>query len=595
MATATTATTPGTATTIRVALAQVNPCVGDLDTNAELIADAAARAVAAGADVVVFPEMALTGYPIEDLALRPAFREASRRRLDELAADLADRGCGGALVVVGYIDVVPSQEAARHTAGTRDSAAVIHDGRVVARNHKHHLPNYGVFDEQRWFAPGTETTVIRWRGVDFGVVVCEDIWQAGGPVTALAGQVDVLLVPNASPYERDKDEVRIGVIAARAAEVRAPLVYVNLIGGQDDLVFDGGSMVVLPDGSVMARAAQFVEELALVDLDIEPADRPSPEVSEPVLVQRLSIADGGGDSGVDTSDRDAITPVVIAPLEAEAEVWNALVLGLRDYTIKTGFSSVVLGLSGGIDSAVVAALAVDAIGGENVQGVSMPSVYSSEHSKDDAADLAQRTGLRYRVEPIADMVSVFVDQLGLAGVAEENVQSRCRGVTLMGISNAEGPLVLATGNKTELACGYSTIYGDAVGGFAPLKDVFKTWVWRIARWRNAYAESVGEIPPIPENSIVKPPSAELRPGQLDTDSLPDYSLLDQILEGYVEQDQSAADLVAAGFDAATVSRVITMVDRAEWKRRQYPPGTKISSKAFGRDRRLPIVSRWDGD
>jgi NAD+ synthase (glutamine-hydrolysing) len=319
-------------------------------------------------------------------------------------------------------------------------------------------------------------------------------------------------------------------------------------------------------------------------------------VSTPVAVHRISLdSPVVSDPTASTSELSPVAPVLIEPLDAEAEVWNALVLGLRDYTRKTGFSSAVVALSGGIDSAVVAAMAVDALGAENVHAVSMPSVYSSEHSKDDAADLAARTGLRYRTEPIADMVSVFVDQLGLAGIAEENVQARCRGVALMAISNMEGHLVLATGNKTELACGYSTIYGDAVGGFAPIKDVFKTWVWRIARWRNAYAESTGQVPPIPENSITKPPSAELRPGQLDSDSLPDYELLDRILEGYVEQDESAADLVAAGFDSATVSRVITMVDRAEWKRRQYPPGTKISSKAFGRDRRLPIVSRWDGD
>jgi NAD+ synthase (glutamine-hydrolysing) len=578
---------------IRLALAQINPGVGDLDGNAEMILDAAARAVAAGADVVVFPEMALTGYPIEDLALRPAFREASRRRLDALAGELAERGCADALVVVGYVDVVSEHQAARPAAGARDSAAVIHRGRVVARNHKHHLPNYGVFDEKRWFTPGTETTVIHWRGLDFGVVVCEDIWQAGGPVAALAGQVDVLLVPNASPYERDKDEVRIGVIGGRAAEVGAPLVYVNLVGGQDDLIFDGGSLVITPDGSVLARAAQFVEELTLVDLELTAARRPLPSVTQPVAVHRVSIESPAENEL--SAARPAIAPMVIQPLDAEAEVWNALVLGLRDYTRKTGFTSAVLALSGGIDSAVVAALAVDALGAENVHAVSMPSVYSSEHSKDDAADLAARTGLHYRVVPIVDMVAVYVDQLGLTGVAEENVQARCRGVALMAISNAEGHLVMATGNKTELACGYSTIYGDAVGGFAPIKDVFKTWVWRIARWRNAYAAATGQTPPIPENSIAKPPSAELRPGQLDSDSLPDYALLDQILSGYVEQDVSAADLVAAGFDAATVSRVVAMVDRAEWKRRQYPPGTKISSKAFGRDRRLPIASRWDGD
>ncbi|MGH3827056.1 MAG: NAD+ synthase, partial [Pseudonocardiaceae bacterium] len=472
--------------------------------------------------------------------------------------------------------------------GPRDAAAVLHRGRVVARQFKHHLPNYGVFDERRYFIPGTTVTVFRLHGLEIGMVICEDIWQVGGPLTALArAGVDLVVAPNASPYERDKDDTRLALVARRAAELGAPLAYANLVGGQDELVFDGDSMLVDGRGELLLRAPQFSEQLLVCDLDL-PGGSPRAVGQHAGLdMCRVTLAD-------DPLPAYPAAPLGPAtePLSAEAEVWSALVTGLRDYARKNSFGSVVLGLSGGIDSAVCAALAVDALGAEAVYGVSMPSAYSSPHSRSDAADLAERTGLHYQVQPIGDMVEIFVRQLGLSGVARENVQARCRGVTLMALSNQHGHLVLATGNKSELAVGYSTIYGDAVGGFAPIKDVPKTAVWALARWRNAVAEKRGETPPIPPNSISKPPSAELRPGQLDTDSLPDYPLLDEVLDGYVEGDRGVSDLMAAGFAPELIKAVVALVDTAEYKRRQYPPGTKITLKAFGRDRRLPITNRW---
>ncbi|HEX7660523.1 MAG TPA: NAD+ synthase [Pseudonocardiaceae bacterium] len=565
---------------LRVAMAQVDPCVGDLAGNADLIVTWTRKAAEAGAHVVVFPEMALTGYPVEDLALRVSFGEASLETLDEVARRLADAGCGGIAAFVGYLD--------RDDVGPRNAAAVLYDGRVVAKQFKHFLPNYGVFDEQRLFRPGDTITVIRLHGVDIGMAICEDLWWPGGPISALAeASVDLVLSPNASPYERNKDDQRLPLVSRRAAEVGAPLCYVNIVGGQDELVFDGDSLVADAEGRLLTRAPQFVEHLHVVDFDL-PGGRPrrSGELAG-FRCERLTLSD------------EALppyppqpTPPPARPLPELAEVWAALVTGLRDYARKNGFTSTVLGLSGGIDSAVCAALAVDALGASAVHGVSMPSVYSSEHSRDDAADLARRTGLNFQIQPIADMVAVFVKQLGLTGLAEENIQARCRGMTLMALSNSEGHLVLATGNKTELAVGYSTIYGDAVGGFAPIKDVPKVLIWALARWRNAEAERNGEIPPIPENSITKPPSAELRPGQLDTDSLPDYSLLDDVLDDYIEGDKGYRDLLAEGFEPALVERVLRMVDAAEYKRRQYPPGTKVSFKAFGRDRRLPITNGW---
>ncbi|MGH3857039.1 MAG: NAD+ synthase, partial [Pseudonocardiaceae bacterium] len=472
--------------------------------------------------------------------------------------------------------------------GPRDAVAVLHRGRVLARQFKHHLPNYGVFDERRYFIPGTTLTVFRLHGLEIGMVICEDIWQVGGPITALAqAGVDLVVAPNASPYERDKDDTRLALVARRATELGAPLAYANLVGGQDELVFDGDSMLVDGRGELLARAPRFTERLLVHDLDLPGGSTKSVDRYAGLDVCRVTLAE----DPVPAYPPTPATPVA-EPLSAEAEVWSALVSGLRDYARKNGFGSAVLGLSGGIDSAVCAALAVDALGAEAVYGVSMPSAYSSPHSRSDAAGLAERTGLHYQVQPIGDMVEIFVRQLGLSGLARENVQARCRGVTLMALSNQHGHLVLATGNKSELAVGYSTIYGDAVGGFAPIKDVPKTAVWALARWRNAVAEKRGETPPIPPHSISKPPSAELRPGQLDTDSLPDYPLLDEVLDDYVEGDRGFSDLVAAGFAPELIERIVALVDTAEYKRRQYPPGTKITLKAFGRDRRLPITNRW---
>jgi NAD+ synthase (glutamine-hydrolysing) len=433
---------------------------------------------------------------------------------------------------------------------------------VVARYAKHHLPNYGVFDEYRYFVPGNRGCTVEVDGHRVALSICEDLWQDGGPVVwARESAAELLVVINGSPYERNKDDTRLTLCRRRAREAEMPLAYVNLVGGQDELVFDGDSLVVDQNGEVLARGPQFSVDIVYADLPPEPTAQPS-------IAPRLDDAE---------------------------EVYQALVCGLRDYVHKNGFTTVLIGLSGGIDSALTAAIAVDALGAEHVFGVGMPSTYSSQHSRDDAADLAARSGLPFREVPIASMVDAFLAQIHLTGLAEENLQARVRGTTLMGISNQEGHLVLATGNKSELSVGYSTLYGDAVGAYAPLKDVSKTLVWELSRWRNTAAESAGRVPPIPPNSIDKPPSAELRPDQLDTDSLPDYATLDDVLDDYVEQDRSASDLVAAGFDSALVERVVMLTDRAEYKRRQYPPGPKISLKAFGRDRRLPITNRWQED
>lgn len=564
---------------LRLALAQVNCTVGDLAANVEAVLARTAQAAAGGAHVAIFPEMMLTGYPVEDLVLRPTFRAASRASLERLAVALADAGLGATGVIVGYVD---------DDGMPRNAAAFLLGGQVLARYFKHHLPNYGVFDERRYFAPGDSLTVVRHLGVDIALTVCEDVWQEGGPFTvAGAAGVGLVININCSPYERNKDDVRLRLLQRRAVESHAPIAYVNMTGGQDELVFDGDSMVVAPDGTVVMRAPQFVEDVFLVDIPVAGAVDPAPEVTgEALTVTRFAT------SAAPLPAAAAAPASVAERISDEAEVWYALVVGLRDYAGKNGFRSVALGMSGGIDSAVVAAIAADAIGGVNVVGVSMPSAYSSDHSQSDAADLAFRLGAEYRSVPIKAMVDAFVSGLALSGLAEENVQARIRGTTLMGLSNAEGHLVLATGNKSELAVGYSTIYGDAVGGFAPIKDVPKSFVWSLARWRNAQAENHGETLPIPPNSITKPPSAELSPGQLDSDSLPDYDLLDAILARYVDGDRGVSEIVAEGFDLQLVQKIARMVDGAEWKRRQYPPGTKISFKAFGRDRRLPITNRW---
>ncbi len=575
---------------LRIALAQANPVVGDITGNAGLVVEWMGRAAAQGAQVIAFPEMALTGYPVEDLALRQSFVAASQRAVHDLAARIADHGYGDRLVVVGYLDGDADQIVHGRPRGLpENAAALLHDGRIVATYAKHHLPNYGVFDEFRYFVPGSTLPVVRYGGVDVAVAICEDLWQDGGPVASVASVgAGLLVVINASPYERAKDESRLELVQRRAREAGCPLAYVNMVGAQDELVFDGDSMVVDGNGTLVARAAQFDEALLVVDLDLPaPGDDASATASSgDVRIERVTV------TAEPIPPYEPIAPAIAPELDPDAEVYAALVTGVRDYVRKNGFRSVLLGLSGGIDSALTAAIAVDAIGPDAVHGVSMPSRYSSEHSRADAEELAERTGLQFSVVPIAPMVQCFLDTLHLTGLAEENLQARVRGTTLMGLSNQHGHLVLATGNKSELSVGYSTLYGDTVGGFAPLKDVPKTLVWKLARWRNDEAVRRGETPPIPENSITKPPSAELRPDQLDTDSLPDYEVLDDILDDYVELDQGFADLVEAGFDPALVERVLKLVDAAEYKRRQYPPGPKISLKAFGRDRRLPITNRW---
>ncbi|HRY10821.1 MAG: NAD+ synthase [Actinobacteria bacterium] len=557
---------------IRIALAQVNPTVGDLLGNRALVVETAAQAAGAGADLVAFPEMMLTGYPIEDLALRPSFQQACANSLQILAGDLDAAGLGDLAVVVGHLAPPPADAQDRRGF---NAAAVIHGGEVVADYAKHHLPNYGVFDEQRYFRSGHLPCRIRMGETDIALAICEDIWVSAGPLAQLsANPPGALLVINGSPYERNKDDVRLDLCSRRAQELGCAVAYVNMWGGQDELVFDGDSMVVDPDGQLVARAPQFVDHILLADLDLPPATADA-DVALPVRPAQHPV-----------------TATVADPLSDAREVYLALVTGLQDYVRKNGFSSVVLGMSGGIDSALVAAIACDALGAQNVYGVRMPSEYSSEHSLADAAESAALTGMNLRTVPITDMVQAYHRNLDLTGLAAENLQARVRGAILMGISNSEGHLVLATGNKSELAVGYSTIYGDAVGGFAPIKDVPKTLVWEMARWRNDSAARAGKAGLIPANSIEKPPSAELRPGQLDTDSLPDYHELDRVLEAYVGADMGATELLAAGFDPALVSRIVHLTDAAEWKRRQYPPGTKITFRAFGRDRRLPITNQW---
>ncbi len=578
---------------LRLALTQHNPIVGDFAGNADRIVTAAHAAHAAGADLLVTGEMELSGYPIEDLAAQPSFLRAAAEAVPALARRLADEGLGDLVVVVGHPDgpfeprLLGTSNAP--TAIAQNCASVLQGGEVRARYAKHHLPNYSVFDEYRNFIPGDELLVLRLKGADVAVIICEDLWRDGGPVgRVLDADAGLLLVLNASPYERDKDEVRLPLVTRRATETDTIVAYVNIVGGQDDLVFDGDSVVVDGAGEILARAPQFREHLLLVDVD------PAPAGTDDDLdgVARVSL-DVHGDEDRAAEVTEIARDVAVLPDDRE-QLWNALVLGLRDYVEKIGFRSVILGLSGGIDSSVCAALAVDALGADRVYGVSMPSKYSSEGSKDDAEDLAERTGLHYRVEAIADMVLPIETQLKLTGLAAENVQARIRGIILMGLSNLDGHLVLTTGNKTELAVGYSTIYGDSAGGFAPIKDVPKTLVWELARWRNEYARSRGETEPIPANSIEKPPSAELRPDQTDQDSLPPYELLDEILELYITERLGRGDIVARGFDEETVRFVARLVDISEWKRRQGAIGPKISGMAFGRDRRLPITARPAG-
>ncbi|WEV66350.1 NAD+ synthase [Bifidobacterium sp. ESL0764] len=565
-------------TQLRFALAQIDTCVGDLNGNAATVLQFSRMAALKKAQVVVFPEMTLTGYPIEDLAFRATFRKAAADKADELAQTLQKEGLGSLYVVVG---TVGTSEASDVDGKPTNRLVVLHEGSVFSTYDKHFLPNYGVFDEFRIFEAGQHSVVLEIEGLKVGVAICEDIWQDGGPVAELAEQgIDVLLTINGSPYEEGKTHTRLDLAVRRAHEVHAPLIYLNQVGGQDDLIFDGGSFVVDADGTLVERSPMFVEDLSYFDFD-----------------------SAAGHQQVGT---------LAALRDPDEEVYAACVLGLKDYMAKNHFTGVVLGLSGGIDSALVAAMAADAVGGEHVQGVSMPSMYSSDGSKDDAADLARNIGAKYDIQPIEPLFKAFQGQLELDGIAAENLQARIRGVIVMAYSNSKNLLALATGNKSELACGYSTIYGDAVGGYAPIKDLLKTRVWELSRWRNRAAaagvgvgglkivgnENGGAGVPlkdgvmIPVSSIEKAPSAELRPGQKDSDSLPEYALLDQVLAAYIEKAHGRADLLKDGFDEGTVDTVMRLVDRAEWKRRQYPLGPKVTSLAFGRDRRLPVTSAF---
>jgi NAD+ synthase (glutamine-hydrolysing) len=535
---------------VRIALGQIDPTVGDLDGNVERMTAWASRATEADADAIVFPELAITGYPPEDLVLRPSFVDDNLEAL----ARLADETAGGCSIVTGFVD--------RSERGIHNAAALVSGGDVVARYHKVRLPNYGVFDEQRTFVAGDAPCPVRLGGSELGLSICEDAWWPGTPFDGYAERrTPVIVNINGSPYHRGKAEERVEICRDRALETRAWIVYVNLVGGQDELVFDGGSLVVGPDGTLRHRAAAFEEDLLVVEIDGE-----------------LSYAEARPS----------------APEEPE-EVYRALELGLRDYVGKNGFREVVLGLSGGVDSAFVAVLAADALGPEAVRAVSMPSRYSSPESREDAAEVARRLGIRLDTIGIEDVYARFLEALEEPfrgtepGVAEENLQARIRGNLLMAISNRFGPLVLATGNKSENAVGYATLYGDMAGGFAPIKDVPKTLVYDLVRWRNGPDPALA---PIPERVVTKAPSAELRPDQKDTDSLPPYEVLDPIVEAYVEDDRSPEDLVATGADPEVVRRVVELIDRAEYKRRQAAPGIKITPKAFGRDRRMPITNRY---
>lgn len=557
-----------TAKPVTFALAQIDTCVGDLEGNSQLVLSYCKKAYKHGADVVVFPEMTLTGYPIEDLAYRATFRRAAHQAAQKIAAQLDALGMGSMRVVLGTVGEPPTSTPTGQPK-PQNKLLVLRHGTIVNQYAKHFLPNYGVFDEFRIFSPGDKALVFEVHGQRVGVAICEDIWQDGGPVAELATKnIDVLLTINGSPFEEDKGQTRQDLAVKRAREVNAPVIYLNQVGGQDDLVFDGTSFVVSPTGALLERSASFEEDLSYWTLPAPSSEHTREQGWE---MSRSTIA----------SER----------IDDEA-VYEACVLGLKDYAKKNHFKGVVLGLSGGIDSALTAAMAADALGAENVYGISMPSRYSSDGSKSDAEQLAQNLGCNYEVQAIEPLFTAFQNQLALTGTAQENLQARLRGVIVMAYSNSKGLLALATGNKSELSCGYSTIYGDAVGGYAPIKDVFKTKVWDLSRWRNDKARLEGKPEVIPVNSITKAPSAELREGQKDSDSLPEYALLDKVLAAYIEKQHGRADLLADGFDEKTVDTVMRLVDRAEWKRRQYPLGPKVTALAFGRDRRLPVTSRF---
>ena len=570
---------------LRLALCQANLPVGDLAGNVERMRREIRRARDRGSDLVVFPELALTGYPPEDLLLKASFVREAAEAARELAADAT-----GIVAIVGVpVGAAPGAGA----AALHNAAVVLADGRVAATYHKHHLPNYAVFDERRYFAPGRQALVIEVRGRRIGLTICEDIWMPGGPAdwAAAEGGAELLVNLSASPYHRDKGRERESLFAARCRRQRCGLAFCNAVGGQDELVFDGHSLVIGPDGTVIARGAQFEEELLVVDIEERPgggSGAASEAAAADARVATASIA-----APPEPAARPPLPARPLAGLLAPAaETYRALTLGTADYIRKNRFRGAVLGLSGGIDSALTLAIAADAIGPQSVTAVSMPSRYTAAENRDDGAELARRLGVRLIELPIEDLAAAYAAVLAqpFAGtesdVTEENLQARIRGNLVMALSNKFGWLVLTTGNKSEMSVGYATLYGDMAGGFAVLKDVLKTWVYRLADWRNRD----GEV--IPRRIIDKPPTAELRANQLDSDSLPPYDLLDAILEAYVEQDRSPAQIESAGFERATVERVVQLVDRAEYKRRQAPPGVRVSTRAFGKDRRLPITNRY---
>ncbi len=562
---------------LRVAGAQLNLIVGDIDGNTERIVAAMAWAEAEGVALLVLSELAIGGYPPEDLVMRDDYVSANLEALQSIASQ-----SGSVLTVVGFVDRVEGDASVwtddAHHRSVANAAALVRQGEIKGVYHKVHLPNYGVFDEDRYFVPGSAPDQL-WRlgEVPIGVSVCEDVWLgAGPPVRQGRAGAELLININASPYHQRKGEERTELIRRRAQEAGSHLVYVNQVGGQDELVFDGGSMVVGPDGHILYRALQFVEDRFVIDIPVSEArGHGLPSLGELQL----------------RPDGEPI-PESAPRLSHEHEVYEALTTGLRDYVTKNGFSSVVIGLSGGIDSALTATIAVDALGPEAVWGIAMPSRHNAEQSLIDARELAGNLGCRFDVIGIDDLYTGYLDALSDLfsgspfGVAEENLQARIRGALLMAVSNKFGPMVVTTGNKSEMAVGYATLYGDMVGGYSVLKDIFKQQVFDLARWRNR-----NDVV-IPVSSIEKPPSAELRPDQRDSDSLPPYEMLDPILERYVEDDWSVADIIAAGFEADVVERVIRLVDRNEYKRRQAPPGVKVTTKAFGRDRRLPITNAF---
>ncbi len=581
---------------LRVAAAQLNPTVGDLSHNAAKVIAAIDEATARGCDLVCFPELVLTGYPPEDLLLKDGF-------IADVQAALADVAVatGDCVAIVGVVH--PADASSLTTAGPADArpnvrhqgigqplanvAAVLAHGRIVGLVAKRLLPNYAVFDEQRWFVPGVGPhQLFRIGGATVGVAVCEDLWSPAGPAAAMAESGAELIVSlNASPFSMGQSESRRHVLSERVNETGCAILYANQVGGQGELVFDGGSMVVGDDGHLIARAPTFVEHLLVADVEVHGS---SLTITESITEVTASTRRTG--APIEGEVADAGTD--------EHEAYAALVLGTRDYLAKNGFQEAVIGLSGGIDSTIVATIAADAIGAENVRGISMPSRYSSEHSRSDADDLARRLGIRLdtiEIEPAhAAFSAMLAGPLGgeVMGLTDENLQSRLRGVLLMAISNETGAIVLTTGNKSEMATGYSTLYGDSAGGFAVIKDVPKTLVYDLCRHRNRLASAANEEVPIPEAVIEKPPSAELRPDQADTDSLPPYEVLDPILAAYVEGDHTAPEIIAMGHDPEIVARVVRLVDLSEYKRRQMPPGVRITTKAFGKDRRMPITNGY---